>query len=693
MPSQISNTPSSSTTTPRRLIATRTANFIIGMQSSSATMPTKTIQPHALASRLGSVRRTFAIVILAASIRTRTATHHTAVLEFDNRREYDGTPATMRNLGQVVSRELLPRVRNPAQYVGLETNARCGDIGAADVTAVLGFPDAYSIGISHLGSQVLYHLLNGLPGVACDRTYCPAPDAEGVMRDGGIPLFAWETRAAVADFDILGFSLAYEMCATNVLTMLDLAGVPLRSAERTEEHPLVIAGDAMADSPEPLADFIDLFLVGDGEVALPPLVELVRNAKRSGASREDLLLEAARTLPGAYAPRFYRPERSEGRALAACLPVRQASQPAREDVPPIIEHAHIEKLSDSPAITAPLVPLADAVHDRVVIEIMRGCPNACRFCQAGRARLPVRCRGVDEIIDIARAAVAATGYREISLLSLSASDYPHLGELIDRLAGELTPQNVSISLPSLRVDSQLRLLPKLTSQVRKGGLTIAAEAALPRMRKAIGKDITDENMLAGVRAAYEAGFKSVKVYFMAGLPGETQADIDGIFELCKRLSDTRKEVDGHPGAISASVSWFVPKPHTPMQWAPMRDFGYLLDVRNRLRDLSRRSPVNFKFHRIERSILEAVICRGDRRIGSLIEAAWRNGARMDAWNEHFDYDKWASAFEQTGIDPAVHAHREIPLDERLPWSHIRCKHAEQRLREEYERMMDTLRSA
>ena len=606
------------------------------------------------------------------------------MLEFDNRREYDGTPTTMRNLGQVGSRELLPRVRNPAQYVGLEINARCGDIGAADVTAVLGCPDAYSIGISHLGGQVLYHLLNGLPGVACDRTYCPAPDAETVMRDGGIPLFAWETRAAVADFDILGFSLAYEMCATNVLTMLDLAGIPLHAADRAEEHPLVIAGDAMADSPEPLADFIDLFLVGDGEVALPALVDLVRNAKRSGASREDVLLEAARTLRGAYAPRFYGPGRSDGRPLAA-------SQSAREDVPAIIEHAHIEKLSDSPAITAPLVPLADAVHDRVVIEIMRGCPNACRFCQAGRARLPVRCRGVDEILDTARAAVAATGYREISLLSLSTSDYPHLGELIDRLAGELAPRNVSISLPSLRVDSRLRLLPKLTSQVRKGGLTIAVEAALGRMRKAIGKDITDEHMLAGVRAAYEAGFKSVKVYFMAGLPGETQADIDGIFELCKRLSDTRKEVDGHPGAISASVSWFVPKPHTPMQWAAMRDFDYLLDVRNRLKDLSRRSPVQFKFHRIERSILEAVISRGDRRIGSLIEAAWRNGARMDAWDEHFDYDKWASAFEQTGIDPAAHAHREIPLDERLPWSHIRCKHTGQRLREEYERMMAALR--
>jgi len=582
----------------------------------------------------------------------------------------------MRNLGQIVSRRLLPLVRSPSQYVGLEINARCGDLETADVTVALGFPDAYGIGISHLGSQVLYHLLNSLPGVACDRTYCPAPDAETVMRGGGIPLFAWETRAAVADFDILGFSLAYEMCATNVLTMLDLAGIPLRSGDRDETHPLVIAGDAMADSPEPLADFIDLFLVGDGEVALGALVELVGVAKRSGASREDVLLEAARTLRGAYAPRFYDAPHAH---------------PRRRDVPQVIEHAHVAKLSDSPAITAPLVPLADAVHDRVVIEIMRGCPNACRFCQAGHTRLPVRCRSVDEILDTARAAVAATGYREIALLGLSTSDYPHLGELIDRLASEFTSRNISISLPSLRVDSRLRLLPKLTSQVRKSGLTIAAEAALGRVRKAIGKDITDENMLAGVRAAYEAGFRSVKVYFMAGLPGETQADIDGIFELCKRLSDTRKEIDGRPGSISASVSWFVPKPHTPMQWAPMRDFDYLLDVRHRLKDLSRRSPVNFKFHRIERSILEAVICRGDRRIGSLIEAAWRNGARMDAWNEHFDYEKWASAFEQTGIDLAAHAHREIPFDERLPWSHIRCKHTEQRLREEYERMMTALR--
>jgi len=589
----------------------------------------------------------------------------------------------IRNVGHLVSKELLPRVRHPGQYVGLETNARCGDPNAADVTVALGFPDTYSIGMSHLGSQVLYHLLNNLSYVACDRTYCPAPDAEAVMQQRGVPLFTWETRAAAGDFDILGFSLPYEMCATNVLTMLDLAGIPIRAAERTGRDPLVIAGDAMADSPQPLADFIDLFLVGDGEVPLVGLVKLLREAKQSGAGREEIILQAARTIPSVYAPRFYQEQYNNEHTLAAI-------EPLRDDVPEVIHHAHVTGLSDSPTITAPLVPLSEAVHDRVVIEIMRGCPNACRFCQAGHTRLPVRTRSVEEILDIARAAIAATGHREISLLSLSTSDYPHLGELIERLNAEFTPRNVSISLPSLRVGSQLRHLPRLTSAVRKGGLTIAAETASPRLRKGIAKNISNQDMFEGVRAAYQAGWRQVKLYFMAGLPGETPADIDAIFDLCRSLSDTRKEVTGHPGAISAAVSWLVPKPHTPMQWTAMRRADYFFEVRRRLKDLAARSPVNFKFHRVERSILEAVICRGDRRVGPVVEAAWRNGARMDAWNEYFDYAKWDAAFTATGIDPAFYAHREIPLTETLPWSHIRCKRTEDWLQKEYQDMMDTL---
>ncbi len=589
----------------------------------------------------------------------------------------------MRDLRQLVSEQLLPRVERPSQYIGLETNARCNDVHSAEVTVGLGFPDTYTIGISHLGSQVLYQMLNETPGIACDRLYCPQIDAESVMHHHDIPLFGWESRCAARDFDLIGFSLAYELCATNVLTMLDLAGIPLHATDRSEQDPLVIAGDAMADTPEPIAEFIDLFIVGDGEEPLAELVELLRRAKHSGARREEILLEAARTIRSVYVPRFYQPHYDADGKLAAF-------EPTRDDVPTVIHRASLGDLAQSPAILAPLVPICEGVHERVMIEIMRGCPNACRFCQAGSTRLPVRTRSVTEILRIAREAIAATGYREISLLSLSTSDYPHLTELIDKLNAEFSPYHVSISLPSLRVDTQLSQLPKLTSSVRKGGLTIAAEAGTERLRKAIRKRISEDDMLRGVRAGWEAGWRRVKVYFMAGLPGETDEDIDAIFELSRRLSQTAKEVTSHPGAILANVSWLVPKPHTPMQWEPMRDAEYFFSVRRRLRELSRRSAVQFKFHRIERSVLECVLVRGDRRMHRAIEAAWKNGARMDAWNEHFDSAKWDAAFEQAGIDPGCCAHREIPTDELTPWSHIKGPHDTQFLLAERRRMQEVL---
>ena len=588
----------------------------------------------------------------------------------------------MENVRELVSRELLPRVSRPGQYIGLETNSRCADVGSAEVTVAMAYPDAYSVGISHLGSQVLYQMLNDMPGVAADRAYCPFPDAEAVCREYSIPLFSWESRCRLRDFDVLGFSLAYEMCITNVLTMLDLAGIPLRSADRGEQDPIVVAGDAMADAPEPVAEFFDLIVPGDGEGPMKELVEVLRQRKRSRAGREETILQAARTVRSVYAPRYYQAPIASGGPAGPAVPLRT-------DLPALIERACLRRLSDSPALIRPLVPLAEAVHDRVVIEIMRGCPNGCRFCQAGHTRLPVRFRGVEEIVAIARAALAATGYREIALLSLSSSDYPALEGLIERLNAEFAARRVSVSLPSLRVGQQLRVLPALTSAVRKGGLTIAAEAGSDRLREAIGKDIREEDMIAGVRAAYQAGWQRVKVYFMAGLPGETGADIDAIYHLCRRLSDARREIDGQRGAISASVSWFVPKPHTPMQWCAMRDGEYFLGVRRRLRDLSRRSPVSFKFHRVERSLLEGVLCRGDRRLSSVIEAAWRNGARMDSWEEFFDYSKWTAAFEQTGIDWASYL-LPIPLDRPLPWAHIAGPHGEESLRREYEKMASLL---
>jgi radical SAM family uncharacterized protein len=535
-------------------------------------------------------------------------------------------------------------------------------VRSAQVTAALAFPDAYTVGISHLGTQILYTLLNSIPGVACDRCYCPMADAEAVMRAQGIPLFAWESRAALADFDIVGFSLSYELVLTNVLTMLDLAGIPLHAEQRSQADPIIVAGGTQADAPEVMADFIDIFLVGDGETPLPQFVDLVRRMKRDGATRQDILLEAARTIPSAYVPSLWRPTYAADGALASLAPTR-------DDLPAGIARSCV-RLEDSPAITHPLVPAVEAVFDRISIEVMRGCPHGCRFCHAGATKKPVRWRSVEEIVRTAQAAVDSTGYREVSLLSLSTGDYPKLGELMRLLNERFAPQHVSISVPSLRVDEQLANLPWQLNQVRKGGMTIAAEVGSDRLRRAIRKNVTSEDLLAGVAAAYAAGWKSVKLYFMAGFPGEDPDDLAAIADLCRQMSLARKAVDGQKGAVNASVSWLVPKPHTPLQWAAQADAEYCWGVRRLLRDLSARSPVNFKFHRIERSILEAAIARGDRRLGRVIENAWRAGARFDGWEEHFRFDLWQQAFADAGLEMDFFARRQRRLDEPLPWGPI-----------------------
>ena len=568
----------------------------------------------------------------------------------------------MRIIRGAIADKLLPRVIQPAQYCGLEHNRRCGDVSAARVTVALAFPDAYTVGISHLGSQILYALLNAMDGVACDRAYCPLPDAEAVMRAEGLPLFGWESRAALADFDVVGFSLSYELVLTNVLTMLDLAGIPLHAADRRPGDPLIIAGGTQADAPEVMADFIDMFLVGDGEQSLPQFVELLGRMKLAGAARGEILLEAARTIPSAYVPALWQPSYRPDGPLASLAPTRG-------DIPAVVRRSCVP-LERSPLLVAPLVPAAEAVFDRISLEIMRGCPQGCRFCHAGATTRPLRRRNVDEIVTAAQQAVDNTGYREVSLLSLSTSDYPQLAELMGRLNAQLAPQHVSIAVPSLRVSEQLANLPWQLNQVRKGGMTIAAEVGTDRLRQAVRKRVTNEDLLAGVTAAYAAGWKSVKVYFMAGLPGEREQDLRGILELCRQMSLARKAVDGQKGAINASVSWFVPKPHTPMQWAAQAGQEYFWHVRRLLKDAAARSPVNFRFHRIERSGLEGVIARGDRRLGAVIEAAWRAGARLDGWEEHFRQDAWDRAFQQTGVDPAFFGRRQRPLDERLPWDHI-----------------------
>lgn len=571
------------------------------------------------------------------------------------------------SLNERVGNELLPRVRQPAQYIGGEVNqlVRPGDWDAADVRVALAFPDTYAIGTSHLGTQILYWLCNHTPGVCAERVFCPQPDAESVMRQRKIPLFTWDTRQAARSADIFGVSLQYELCYPTVLNLLDLAGVPLRAADRGDDDPLVIAGGPQADNPEPLAEFLDLVVIGDGENATAQLLDAVREMKRDRVPRRRMILPLARRFRWLYAPNLYEPSYNDDGTLADLRPLA-------DGLPQRIERCHTPEFESAPFPLRPLVPWVETVHDRISLEIMRGCPNLCRFCHAGYTKRPLRLRSVERVLDLAEQAYWSTGWDEIGLLSLSTADYPELGELARRINERFAPRMVNISFPSLRIDQMLRDIPWMASAVRKSGLTMAVEAASEKLRAALRKKVTDGNLLDGVRAAYEAGWKRVKLYFMVGFPGEQPEDVDGIWELSAAVSRERQKLGRPPAAVSTSVSWLVPKPCTPLQWVAQPRVEYFQQARERLAELkrSRRASVRISTHSPERSVLEAVLARGDRRLGAVIHEAWRRGARLDGWDEWFDEGRWRAAFEVTGVDPAFYAHRVRPYTERLPWEHI-----------------------
>ena len=570
-------------------------------------------------------------------------------------------------LPQRVSNELLPQVRHPGQYIGGEVNqlARPGDWEQAAVRVVIGFPDTYAIGMSHLGSQILYWIANHTPGVCAERVYSPWLDAEKVMREKRIPLFTWDTRRPAVEADLFTISLQYELAFTNFLNLLDLAGIPLYADQRTDDHPLVIVGGPQADNPEPLAEFVDLVVLGDGEQACAEILAAVKEYKRDGVPRRAMIGLLARRCPWIYAPNLYQVTYHEDNTIAALTP-------SAPDLPLRIERCTTPDFENAPVPEKPLVPWVRAVHDRLAIEIMRGCPNICRFCHAGYTKRPLRYRSVDRILEIAEQAYRATGHHEIGLLSLSTADYPHLHELARRLNDRFAPANVSLSFPSLRIDKMLRDIPAMSSGVRKGSITIAVEAANDELRRALRKKVAEGDLMEGVRAAYKAGWNRVKLYFMAGFPGETPDDIDGIWEMSYAVSQERRQFGLSPASVVASVGWLVPKPFTPLQWAAQPTREYFLDVRRRLMALKhgRRSAVTIQTHRVETSVLEAVLARGDRRLGPVIHGAWKRGARFDGWTEVFDDTRWQEAYAECGIDPAWYAHRERSFDEILPWDHI-----------------------
>ncbi len=568
-------------------------------------------------------------------------------------------------LSDRVDREFLPFVRRPGRYIGGEINQIKKDLSKCDLTVALCFPDVYEIAMSYQGLAILYDIINKMQDAAAERVFAPWIDAEKVLREKQIPLFSLESKAALKDFDIVGFSLTNELCYTNVLNMLDLGGVNIRSVDRNENDPLIIAGGAMANCCEPMADFVDLFVLGEAEDAIVELIQLIKTQRKPGTTKKEILLHAAKQFDWVYVPALYK--------FQADTATAKSLQPISPDLPTQFKNAVVEDFENAPVPLAPIVPFTQAVHERVSVEIMRGCPGRCRFCQASFCRRPVRCRSVEKITDIAKNCYHATGFDTVSLLSLSTADYPKLEELVARLHEYFRDKYVGLSLPSLRVDRQLKLIPLLVSLVRKGGLTIAVEAASEKLRQIINKPLKDQDLFAAVEAAYGAGWQKLKLYFMIGLPGETQQDIMQIVDLSSQLAQLRKKVNGKTAQINITISWFVPKPHTPFAWLPQKPKEYFEQAKqlilNEKRKLHAKS-LQFKFHDINRSVLESAIGRGDRHLCSVIEAVWKQGARFDLWDECFDYEIWKKAFEKFGVNPDSAAQIEFAADDNLPWEHL-----------------------
>ncbi|MEK7449072.1 MAG: TIGR03960 family B12-binding radical SAM protein [Planctomycetota bacterium] len=560
--------------------------------------------------------------------------------------------------------KILLQVQNPSQYIGGEWNTVVKDHSQIPVKIALAFPDTYHIGMSHLGLQILYGIVNAREDALAERVFAPWLDMESVMRREGIPLFSLETHTPVKNFDVVGFSVQQELCYTNILNMLSLAGIPLLSEKRGETDPLIIAGGPGAFAPEPLADFIDLFIIGDGEEKIVSFINELQNIKKEtpGLNRKEIIKRLVTAIPGLYAPVFYHVSYHPDGAISEI-------KPTEPDIPASIPKALVQELDKAFYPVKPVVPFAEVVHNRISLEIMRGCPHACRFCESGVIKSPIRYRSVAELVRLAEESYRNTGYDEISLLSLSSGDYPWLDELMLRLNARFKMKKVGLSLPSLRIDERLKNLPGVLNAVRKSGLTLAPEAGRAFLRKIINKDIEDENLFASVRSAYQQGWRLIKLYFMLGLPRETDEDIEAIAQMLQKISFLGKEITGHPGNVNVTISPFVPKPHTPFQWAAMDSIEMIKSKQSLLRRLVKSRQVRLKFHQPERSMLEGVFARGDRRLGRALLAAHQAGCKFDSWDEVFDFNKWLKVFKECGIDPAFYL-RARDVNEILPWDHI-----------------------
>jgi Fe-S oxidoreductase len=573
---------------------------------------------------------------------------------------------------------LLPKVTKPGRYLGTEWNSIHKDWELTSVHMAFAFPDVYEVGMSHLGTRILYHLVNSIEEFACERVFAPWIDMEEKMREQEIPLYSLESLHPIMDFDVLGFTLQYEMSFTNILNMLDLAGIPLRSAERGPKDPWVIAGGPCAYNPEPLAPFIDFFLLGESEEQLPEVLWLIAEHKKKKSSREEFLAAVAQ-IEGVYVPQAYH--------ISYKLNGRIHEIIADHGFPKVIKKAVVRDLETAYFPEQLIVPYMEIVHDRIMLEVMRGCSRGCRFCQAGMIYRPVRERSQEVLLRQAEKLIRSTGYGEISLTSLSSGDYSCIEPLVREIINKYESEKIGISLPSLRIDSFDVALAEEVQKVRKSGLTFAPEAGTQRLRDVINKGVTEEDLLKAVEAAFRAGWSNIKLYFMIGLPTEEYTDLDGIVTLANKVITLGTKLGRRNIKLTVSTSSFVPKSHTPFQWEAQEEQSSLNSKQKYLREKLRDKRIKYNYHDVHTSFIEAVFAKGDRRLADVLEWVYKAGCRFDGWSEHFHYEVWLKGFEELGIDPGFYANQALTYDDVLPWEHLESGVTKQFLIEEHYRAL------